>query len=387
MTTSSPKASSLKPYGTLDLWRGVAALWVVLFHTSATITGRFPDLRQTLLYEFNSLGYLGVQIFFVISGYCIASSACSNLRRGDTWAAFAYARVRRVYPPCWASLALIASFSLLAQFLVASGRLHSSALAGRDLLHQSALYYLSNLTLTQMEFGQPYLSIVCWTLSYEVAFYLIISVFLIKGIRARSEAVLLTGLHGVTLASLALLALAPAHRIFPFDLWPQFGLGVLVFDVLKHPSQIRPKAWLLAVGAALVAFVLTRELRMGPLAEPSRLTFSVALGFALLVLALHRFDAALGQIRAVRALIAVGLFSYSLYLTHFLTLGLVNQVFKLVNLGPSLHWLLLLTCVAAALLAARAFYQFFERPFLHTAKKPVPPVPAVALPVTESKLT
>ena len=358
------RKSGLKPYATLDMWRGIACLCVVLYHGSSIITGRFAGLAAAPLYRAGNFGYLGVQMFFVISGYCIAGAACSSWRRGDNWWGFMQARLRRIYPPLWFSLILIAAFSLLARALVTSGLLHGSVLADKDFLRLSAAFYLSNLTLTQMVFHQQFLSIVCWTLCYEIAFYVIVSLFLIKRRREGSEAALLTGLHGVTVGALLLLTLAPQLRFFPLDLWPQFGLGALVYDVLKHPYQARPKLWLLAAGLAALAFLLSRSLVMGPLAEPSRLTFGFTLGFALLILFLYRHDDALGRLLPVRWLVGVGLFSYSLYLTHFLTLGLVNQASRVAHLPASAHLLLLAACFAAVLAAGRLFYQFCERPFL-----------------------
>lgn len=369
--------SGLKPYATLDMWRGVASLCVVMHHASSTITGRFAALGTAPLYRVGELGFLGVQIFFVISGYCIAGAACSALRRSDGWWAFMRARLRRVYPPLWFSLALIVAFGLLARGLVASGRIHGSTLADKDVLHLSAAFYLSNLTLTQMVFHQTLLSIVCWTLCYEVAFYVIVSLFLV-GRRPRGETVLLTGLHLVTVSALVLLVAAPQFRFFPLDLWPQFGLGALVYDVLRHPHQARPRWWLLAAGVTAAAFILSRSFGVGPLAEPSRLTFAVAFVFALLLLFLYRHDDALGSVPMIRWLTGIGLFSYSLYLTHFLTLGLVNQASRMMHLTASAHLLILAACFAAALLVARIFYQFFERPFVQTTHRLPSPPPVTA---------
>ena len=290
-----------------------------------------------------------------------------------------FARVRRVYPPLWFSLALAAALIVPARLLVASGRIHGSALAGIDLLHQPLAYYFSNLTLTQVVLHQSFLSIVCWTLCYEVAFYLIVSLFLLRTRPGREEATLLTGLHVVTLGALALLALAPQLRFFPLDLWPQFGMGIVVYDWLRHPHQARPKWWLLAVGIGTAAFVVARDLAMSVQHEPSRLTFAFTFGFGLLLLYLYRHDAALSKLLLVRGLAAIGLFSYSLYLTHLLTLGIVNQMFRMTHLAASAHLLVLATCLVAAALLARLFFHWFERPFLQTVRRPAPPTPRADL--------
>ncbi len=365
---TSPAPPRLQAYSTLDMWRGFACLFVVLHHEAFILTGRSPQLASFPLYRAGAFGYLGVQMFFVISGYCIAGAACSALRRGDGWAAFMLARARRVYPPLWFSLGLAALLVLAARALVASGRLHGSALADLDILHQPLWYYATNLTLTQMLFGQSFLSIVCWTLCYEVAFYLIVSLFLLGKRAGREEATLLTGLHAVTLAALALLIFAPLWRFFPLDLWPQFGLGIIVYDVLKHPHQMRPKGWLLAAGLAILGFVASRDLAMSLQHEPSRLTFLFTLGFATLLLLLYRHDTTLSRLRLVRSLSAVGLFSYSLYLTHLFTLGIVNQVVRLTPLPVSAHLLIALVCIVVSVGVARLFFHWFERPFVQAKR-------------------
>jgi exopolysaccharide production protein ExoZ len=376
--SGNPAKSGLQPYSTLDMWRGAACLMVVLYHEGFILTTRYPQLSSFPLYRAGTFGYLGVQMFFVISGYCIAGAACSALRRGDGWKAFMFARARRVYPPLWLSLVLTVLLAQVARVLVASGRLHGSALAGFDALHQSPAYYFSNLTLTQMILHQNFLSIVCWTLCYEVAFYLIVSLFLIWTPLGREEVGLLSSLHVLTVCALIMLTLAPQLRFFPLDLWPQFGMGVIVYDVLKHPHQVRPRWWLLAIGLATGAFVCSRSLAMSLQHEPSRLTFAFTLWFALLLLYLYRHDGALRRMLVVRGLISVGLFSYSLYLTHLLMLGIVNQVFRTAHLAASAHLLILGTCLVVAVLFARLFFHWFERPFLHMRRQ-IPPPPAAGL--------
>ncbi len=371
LASDNPAKRGLTPYMTLEMWRGVACLLVVLHHEAFILVTRNPRLAASSFYRAGGLGYLGVQMFFVISGYCIAGAACSAVRRQDGWAAFLCARAWRIYPPLWFSLALAAGLTLLAHLLVGAGRLQTSALAAVDILHQSAAYYFTNLTLTQMVFHQEFFSSVCWTLCYEIAFYLIVSLFLVRRVPGREEATLLTGLHGITLVALVLLTAAPNARFFPLDLWPQFGLGIVVYDILKHPHQARPKWWLLAVGLAMTAFILSRSLAMSLQNQPSRLTFAFTLGFALLLLLLHRYDNALRRVLVVRSFAAVGVFSYSLYLTHLFTLGIVNQMLRLTHLPDAGYLPVLFASVLASLLAARLFYHAFERPFVKPRRRSV----------------
>ena len=176
------------PYKLLDAWRGLASLWVVLYHAcGAMLEGRSLPGGGAVM-AIGGLGYLGVQMFFVISGYCISLAGCSVLRRRGRCREFIFARVRRIYPPCWVSLVFYAAFAVAAGFLAERGRISHSAMAQTNLLHQSPLYFVGNLTLTQIPLRVGFLSVVCWTLCYEVAFYLIVAAALFVALRGGRDA-------------------------------------------------------------------------------------------------------------------------------------------------------------------------------------------------------
>src|SRR5581483_8693591 len=99
-----------------------------------------------------------------------------------------------------------------------------------DFFHQSPVFYLASLTLTQVPLRQQSIPFVAWSLCYEVAFY---AVVLLVGLVARNR--MLAVLHLVTIGSLIALATAPELVPFPFNLWPQFGIGVVVYDLLSNP--------------------------------------------------------------------------------------------------------------------------------------------------------
>src|SRR5688500_7182586 len=106
MTSSLPRRPR---YESLDLWRGVACL-LVLLHLSTFISpgpqefAALGSLGQ-LWAEGAARMWLGVPIFFVISGYCIAATADSQRRRrGRPAMEYFLRRFRRIFPPYWAVL-------------------------------------------------------------------------------------------------------------------------------------------------------------------------------------------------------------------------------------------------------------------------------------------
>src|SRR5690606_1330209 len=83
---------------TIDILRFIASSMVVFFHLSCPIVYLDNFYRSLVKY-----GYIGVPIFFVISGYCILLSAhsCKNLKD------FVFRRFFRIFPVYWLSLAIV----------------------------------------------------------------------------------------------------------------------------------------------------------------------------------------------------------------------------------------------------------------------------------------
>src|SRR5216683_2392133 len=88
-------------YQTLDHWRGLACVMIVLFHASIylvaseTLQSRVANF---VVWAIHGLGW-GVPIFFVISGYCIAATVDSSRRKANPVRKFFVRRFRRIYPP------------------------------------------------------------------------------------------------------------------------------------------------------------------------------------------------------------------------------------------------------------------------------------------------
>ena len=351
---------------TLDAWRGLACLGVVLCHATTPLTGELPRLRLLPLYHYGFQGRLGVHVFFVISGYCIVTAAISALRRGDGASQYIRARIRRIYPPYWFSLLLfVGAYATLS--LISRG--HEGLSGGhllpgiRPLLSPGPL--LSNLTLAQMAVGHGSINVVAWTLSYEIGFYLIVAAFLLLAMRWGRERLLLNGLHLLTLGALLWLLAFPKRGHYPLDLWPEFGLGVLVYDIVQNSRAIRPWAFFGMAAAAIVALALGRlDAPAAPEAVLTRASCWLSLAFALLIAALYRFDALLSRMPVLAALSFVGAFSYSLYLTHLLVCSMTEWLCKRIGSLDRLHY----ECVAMSIVLSvpfgYAFFRWCELPFI-----------------------
>jgi peptidoglycan/LPS O-acetylase OafA/YrhL len=134
----------------IDALRGIAALFVLLFHYSK-IYDFYHHLDNSLGFKF-SIGYYGVYLFFVISGFVIVLT----LHRCRTGLDFVVSRFSRIFPAYWA--ALIVSFIVLS-FIKAPP-------------HAGLGRFLMNFTMTERVFGLQHIDPVYWTLNVEMSFYL-----------------------------------------------------------------------------------------------------------------------------------------------------------------------------------------------------------------------
>ncbi|WP_293264287.1 acyltransferase [Neptunomonas sp.] len=136
----------------LDVFRGLAALSVVLFH----YTTRYDQVYQHTTPAAFSVpwGHLGVQFFFIISGFVIFMT----LEKCHSWKDFSVSRLSRLYPAYWAAVLL--TFTIGYLFPLPDQNLTFSQL-------------IVNLTMLQSFFYVPAVDGVYWSLAWELNFYFV----------------------------------------------------------------------------------------------------------------------------------------------------------------------------------------------------------------------
>jgi len=302
----------------IDLLRFLAALSVVLFHFSLfgaaapTYGATGADAAFAFLPGAVSAGWIGVQFFFVLSGYVIAQSAL-----GVSWQGFAMKRAVRILPALW----ICATLSLLVR--VAAG----------EPLPERLLDWLRTVLLSPKG---PYIDGVVWTLVVEAVFYALVCAALAlqqrlggtPGDGLQRLALLLGGVSGLFLivhsATVALgLQPSPPLNWFGFKVLllhhgVYFALGMTLCAIIRSG----PSARRLAVAALLVLLCLL-EIR---LKADTRGELAVAVTVWLgMLAALLLFTSGRGprvaQPRARALLTILGRVSYPLYLGH-LVLGM-----------------------------------------------------------------
>src|SRR5262245_12477206 len=148
---------------TIDGLRGIAALGVVLYHVDSGARLSYGDWTPALLTWLLHQGSLGVDVFFVLSGFVIAYSVRAATYTPAFLGIFALRRFIRLDPPYWASIALeIALLELILRLGV----------GGVSIVLPSVQQILAHIVYAQNVLGLGDIVPAFWTLCYEIQFYL-----------------------------------------------------------------------------------------------------------------------------------------------------------------------------------------------------------------------
>jgi len=271
-------------------------------------------------------GYLGVHIFFVISGFVIPWSLYRAKYALRDYPRFLLKRNVRLYPPYLASIAI----SILAANFVMAPVFHYPRLAvtGRDLLLHFT--YLNDLV------GVPWVNVAYWTLAIEFQWYLLVGL-MFPLLASRSKSARFAGIAGMMLAYFAV-----GHARLIFHSIPIFLVGVFVFQYRVSLIGRREMLGLIAV------MVLAMIGPIGWIVAGVSVTTGMLIAFS----TFHN-----------RALDRVGDVSYSLYLLH-LPIGVAVIGILSRRLPYSGSYMIVLDVVGVAVsgAAAWAMYQIIEKP-------------------------
>jgi peptidoglycan/LPS O-acetylase OafA/YrhL len=344
----------------IDGLRAVAVLSVLAFHVAPSV---LPG------------GFLGVDVFFVISGYLISLILLREQADGRfRFGAFYARRVRRLFPALVAVLLATLVFGGFALFADEYERLARHA--------YYAIAFVLNFRLMQeagyfdvASSAKPLLHL--WSLSVEEQFYLVWPVVLLGARRLRVDAGIVIVVLGVaSLAFGAHLAARSADALYYHPLARGWELLVGASVAWWHgrrggvlPAVLEPRSarnMLSVAGSVLIAWALFTFDEHALYPGPSMI--APLLGVAALI-ACGR-GAIVNRALAAKPLVLVGLISYPLYLWHWPLLSFV----RIAESGRPPGWLLL-TAALLSVLLAWGTYAWIERPIRHGwARRRVVPV-------------
>ncbi len=343
----------------IDGLRAIAVLVVVFFHAALSFPG----------------GYVGVDVFFVISGFLITSLLLKELRQ-DTFSLLDFweRRIRRILP---ALIVMVLVTLLVGGLLLMPGdyeKLGKSAIAQALLV--ANLYFWREDTTSGGYFGlaseeRPLLH--TWSLSVEEQFYLFFPLMLVclfRFERFRKPRTLSLLLLAALLAGLALAAFGVKFRgeatfyLLPTRAWELLcGAWIASLSTASIPQNrlLREGAsWLGLAGILLPCWLYTRETPF-----PGLAALPPCLGTVLLIWSNARHEGEQGGITSVARLLAlrpvvfIGMISYSLYLWHWPVL-VFGKYWLLQNWSP---WYLRAGLVLVAGLLGILSWRYVETPF------------------------
>jgi peptidoglycan/LPS O-acetylase OafA/YrhL len=332
--------------GDIDGLRSIAIIPVVLFH------GGFSTF---------SGGYVGVDVFFVISGYLITSIIAREIQDGRfSIANFYERRIRRIFPALFFVMAVSTFFAAL--FLLPEDyRSFTKTLKYAALFISSIHFHRVSGYFDGEAAEKPLLH--TWSLSVEEIFYIFFPIFLVviwrywKG----NWSPFLLVLGGVSFISSAWILYnnpvsMDAFYLAQYRAW-ELLLGSII--ALRVIPPIHSRLWvdLLSLLGVLMIFIAVFGYSSDT-AFPGLAALLPCLGSALVIYAGQRKKSLAGRLLACKPFVFLGLISYSLYLWHWPVL-----VFSRIWLmrAPT-HWEAIALIVLSTLLAVVS-WRYIERPF------------------------
>lgn len=362
----------------IDALRGLAALGVASYHIYryGPLPRSASAVAPKLLGVVMRHGWMGVQVFFVISGFVIAYVLRNAKIDGGYLRTFAIRRALRLGPPYWCTILLVIALYALtnALFIIEPTLLNDYPSWNQIAAH---VFYLQNVL------GYENISVGFWTLCIEMQFYLLFALMLgfAQWLAARSEAKLPAAkFQGKTWlpATTLLVVFAPLAVVSLFSLslnsentdWaPHFFAFFFLGATIWWTMSGRLPHWVF--WAFVAAAVYRQHLHW-------TLDMNVALAAAVTIYVVGRLGH-LGDWLNFRWLQHLGRISYSLYLIHYPVSWIVGSAgFALTGDAaiPAAVWLLL--GLAASLATAHLMYVAIELPAIRLAHRykesPVPPV-------------
>ncbi|HDR8974267.1 TPA: acyltransferase [Burkholderia vietnamiensis] len=337
----------------IQAMRALAALLVLCFHVYA-VEGKYLG-DHAIPQALGMFGTCGVDLFFVISGFVMASTAQSQLGSAECAVDFLKRRALRIYPIYW-----FYSFIVLVVMLVMPQWVNASAGHHADIL--SSFLLLPSTSLPLLMQG--------WTLTFEMFFYVVFAGIVACG-TARSFSRMLTAwalatcgaAYWATHASVS----NPVVNVVANPIVLEFIAGC--FCAFLWPAARKwcgPAIALVGVVALSLSMYVGERVGLDAVVQWRAIYFGVPA--LLLVLGVVTIERHFG-IAAPKWLCSLGDSSYSLYLSHVLVISAIGRMFSRFAPTQLPHSLGSLLCVVGAIVFGVFSYRLIEQPLNSRLKR------------------
>ena len=383
--------------------RALAAFWVVLRHFRVELIEAFPALH--ILAPLMNVGYLGVDLFFILSGFILTYTHLDNLTDGYNWRkalGFLWLRIGRVWP-LTVFVLLLFGLGFAAQILITGDEGFSKQIDVPRLIDHLLLihaWYPHELDWNGLD----------WSVSAEWLAYLTFAVGVVVLGRFAAVASRRTLLIAIALLTLPMIIVGVSMQddtillferetytvlggIVPIRVLTEFWAGALLAVLLRQrlregrkisfPLPTITAASIVVILYVVAAFDPLRWTRRSQLDARDPLPGVDLIAATETIIVLPLFIVLIGALAVSRRdpltwllstgpLVLGGKVSFALYLTHPLVLGVSLALLRLTPHGP-LHGVLALLGLAAAWVFAWVLWRYVEEPSRRLARRMLPP--------------
>jgi peptidoglycan/LPS O-acetylase OafA/YrhL len=371
---TSPHAQALEFNPVLHGLRGVAAIAVLLFHWGSSI-GFFPELRSRMLVYFLGIqwdlgilldfGWLGVPLFFILSGYLLTTQLLGRDLNLPTVSRFWLRRGLRIYPAFWLQFGVLIALGSAFNFM-------PQLASGVELVRHVFLWINLPPWMTA-----PLIN-VWWTLPIELSFYLMLPLLVLisryTGWKALVVSALVISISWRYAIMYSYQGESLARHLAVLDSIPgtlfTFCVGFALANILVHrsPMAVRHRLYLLGAGVAGF-YALTHWLW---LSRDSYWTGHWMLGvwnplmaFIIGTMLLALIEPLPGfKWLASKPMVWLGEISYGIYLWHYPVLMFLARGVLSEWRSPVLGLAALMLCLVATLTLASLSYYGLEKPIM-----------------------
>ncbi len=342
----------------IDGLRAIAVLSVVIYHAKFSLFGL--DLFEG--------GFLGVDIFFVISGYLITKIIFIEIKSTGKFSfmKFYERRIRRILP----ALFFITFSTLVAGYYILLP--HSFLEFAQSILYQ--LGFISNFYfwkyyhfsyMSENALMLPFLH--TWSLSVEEQFYVLFPIILIAIIKYLKKYLAILIISGILISLIIADYFSPIYSSLTFYMLPFRGWELLVGSLIAYlevfnQKKISIKNKFIREGLLIISFliiILFVFFFNSKLHHPSINTFFLILSVSIIIWLADQ-NSLVTKFLSIKLLTGIGLISYSLYLWHYPLFSFSRHVYG--SIFEEMIFLKLLIILLSIILSIFSF-QFIEKTF------------------------
>ncbi len=351
-SVSNPNLHSRSKLVSLQAARGVAALMVLAYHASGYVAGTGLWFGSRLQHHFKG-GLLGVQLFFVLSGFVIFAAHRKDFGAPTRVSRFFHKRFLRVYPIYWVVLCITLFQHLFSHGATSDPKLNHWVIVSSVLLvHVHTTGHLVDVS---------------WTLFHEILFYAMFSALIMwRKVGA--------GILALWLAGSALFAVSPIEPMVSGVFHPShllFAFGMAAAWLYASRRELPYRALSLVGLSVFIGTMVAGTHAPKGLYDNTPLTLIGGFGAALFLLGITLWERE-ADIKIPTFMGFLGDASYSIYLIHPLVLIALATVLKKVGAHQHMPQALCFVFAAVAALGVGVgFHLMVEKPtLLWLNKKP-----------------